>query len=116
MKSNFETLRVHQLAEKLSDDIWNIVNGWDYFPKITVDSQIVRSADSIGVNIVEGNGRHSYNENRRFAKIARGSLLETKHWLRRALKRKLLNDSQIENLKQILDELSPKMSAYINSI
>ena len=46
-------------------------------PKNTVGKQIVRSADSIGANIAEGTGRHNFQDNQRFVKIARGSLNET---------------------------------------
>ena len=116
MRTNFESLRVYTLSEDLSDLIWNIVFEWEKFARNTIGSQIVRSSDSIGANIAEGNGRGTYNENRRFAKIARGSLFETKHWLRRAVKRNLLTNMQIEKLKTIIDELSPKLSSYINSI
>ena len=115
-RTNFENLVVYQLSEKLTDMIWEIVAGWEYFAKDTVGKQIVRSSDSIGANIAEGTGRGSYADNKRFAKIARGSLFETKHWLRRAYKRKLLGENQITELKTVLDELSPKLSAYINSI
>jgi len=79
-KSDFVNLRVYQLAEELSDAIWDIVTGWDYFPNDTVGKQIVRSADSIGANIAEGSGRGSYQDNRRFIRIARGSLKETQHF------------------------------------
>ena len=80
----FEDLRVFQLAEKLSDDIWKIVGEWNYFEKDTVGKQLVRAADSIGANIAEGSGRGYPNDNKRFVRIARGSLNETKFWLRRA--------------------------------
>lgn len=116
LKTNFESLRIYRLSEDLSDLIWDIVSAWEKFSKNTIGSQIVRSSDSIGANIAEGNGRGTYNENRRFAKIARGSLFETKHWLRRAVKRNLLTKMQIEKLKTIIDELSPRLSAYINSL
>ncbi|WP_313940727.1 MULTISPECIES: four helix bundle protein [Calothrix] len=53
-KPNFENLQVYQLAEKLADEIWNIVGKWDEFAKDTVGKQIVRSVDSIGANIAEG--------------------------------------------------------------
>lgn len=89
----FENLRVYQLAEKLADAIWEIVVPWDQFARNTLGGQIVRAADSIGANIAEGTGRGSYQDNRRFIKIARGSFYETRHWLRRAHKRNLLNGS-----------------------
>lgn len=77
---------------------------------------MIRAADSIGANIAEGVGRGSYQDNRRFVKIARGSLNETKHWLRRAYRRNLLTENQVENLKPILEKLPPKLNAYLNSI
>jgi four helix bundle protein len=115
-KSNFENLRVYQLAEKLADEIWDVVEPWKNFAKDTVGKQIVRAADSIGANIAEGDGRRTYQENRRFVRIARGSLNETRHWLRRAFKRRLLREEQVASIRAILDELSPKLNAYLKSI
>ena len=115
-KPNFTNLRVYQLSEKLADEIWQIVNQWDYFPKDTVGKQLVRSADSVGANIAEGNGRYNYQDNKRFVRIARSSLNETRYWLRRAYTRKLLTKEQITKIQPIIDELSPKLNAYLNSI
>ena len=115
-KTNFEKLRVYQLAEQLADLIWAIVIKWEYFPKITIGRQMVEAADGIGSNISEGTGRGSVQDNRRFIKIARGSLYETKHWLRRAYKRKLLTEKEVSDLKPIIDELLPKLNAYFRSV
>ena len=115
-QTNFQKLDVYKLAEKLADEIWNIVIKWDALPKDTVGKQIIRSADSIGANLAEGDGRGSYQEHRRFIKIARGSLYETKHWLRRAYTRQLLTSTQVETLKPLIDELSPRLNAYLKSI
>ncbi|HLO48147.1 MAG TPA: four helix bundle protein [Kamptonema sp.] len=113
---NFQTLKVYKLAEKIANQIWLIVEKWDYFAKDTIGKQLVRSADSIGANIAEGNGRYNYQDNQRFVKIARGSLNETRHWLRLACARQLLTQEQIDQLHPLLDELSPKLNAYINSL
>lgn len=112
----FEDLRVYQLAEEIGDTIWDIVQNWGTLARDTVGKQVIRSADSIGANIAEGSGRGSFPDNRRFVRIARGSLLETRHWLRRAHRRNLLSPEQTTALKQLLDELSPKLNAYLNSI
>lgn len=80
MKSrSFEKLRVYQLAEELADAIWVIVRSWDRLASDTIGKQIIRSVDSVGANIAEGYGRGSYPDNRRFVRIARGSLYETRH-------------------------------------
>ncbi|MCC5669377.1 four helix bundle protein [Nostoc sp. CHAB 5784] len=112
----FQNLRVYQLSENLANEIWFIVQKWDYFAKDTIGKQIVKSADSIGANIAEGNGRYNLQDNQRFIKIARGSLNETRHWLRLAYKRKILTQEQINIIKPIIDELSPKLNAYLNSL
>lgn len=92
----FHDLQVYQLTEKLSDEIWDIVINWENFAKNTIGKQIVPSVDSIGTNLAESSGRGSFQDNRRFIYIARGSLNETQHWLRRAYTRNLLSTKQIE--------------------
>lgn len=115
-KTNFEKLRVYRLAEDLADEVWKIVRRWDPFARDTVGKQLVRSADSIGANIAEGTGRGSFQDNRRFVRTARGSLYETRHWLRRAFKRDLLSAEQIDRTKPLIDNLSPMLNAYLKSI
>src|SRR5438128_10749445 len=116
MRSNFEKLRVYQLAEELADEIWKLTRSMEPFAKDTIGKQIVRASDSIGANIAEGVGRGSFQDNRRFVRNARGSLYETKHWLRRAYRRGLLSQPQIQKLKTLLDNLSPQLNAYLKSI
>jgi len=115
-RTGFENLRAYRLAEEIADLAWEIVIKWDWLPQDTVGKQLIKSADSIGANIAEGTGRGSFADNRRFARIARGSLFEVKHWLRRAFKRKLLTEKEIASLQKMIQELTPKLSAYIASI
>ncbi|HEY9850106.1 MAG TPA: four helix bundle protein [Leptolyngbyaceae cyanobacterium] len=112
-RPDFEKLEVYQLAEKLADEIWYIAIEWDLFAKETMGKQIVRAADSISANIAEGKGRYNYQDNRRFVRIARGSLNETRNWLRRAYTRQILTAEQVKKLKPIIDDLSPKLNAYL---
>ena len=113
---SFEDLDVYRLAENLGDRVWDIVYTWQDFLKNSLGYQLVKSADSIGANIAEGFGRFHFAENKQFTRIARGSLYETRHWLRRAYKRKLLNGGQTKELQALLEELSPRLNAYITSI
>jgi four helix bundle protein len=112
----FQDLNVYQLSEQLADAVWEIVRQWDILARDTVGKQLIRSADSIGANIAEGSGRHSHNDNRRFVRIARGSLFETQHWLRRAFRRTLLTAEQTKALQAIVDRLAPTLNAYLKSI
>jgi four helix bundle protein len=115
-RTDFENLEVYRLAEELADQVWDIVNRWKFFPRDTVGKQLTKAADSIGANIAEGTGRGAYQDNRRFVRIGRGSLTETKHWHRRAYRRNLLGQAETDRLKTILDELSPRLNAYLRSI
>jgi four helix bundle protein len=115
-RTNFENLQIYKLAEKLSDQLWKIVVRWDVLARDTVGKQLVRAGDSIGANIAEGSGRGTDPELRRFLRIARGSLYETQHWLRRAYRRRLLSEKQIGELLPLIRELAPKLNAYLGSI
>jgi four helix bundle protein len=48
--------------------------------------------------------------------MAGGSLNETKHWLRRAYRRCLLSTEDVKRIRPIIDELAPKLNAYLQSI
>ena len=97
-RTNFENLRVYELSENLADSIWEIASEWDSFNRDTIGKQIVKSADSVGANIAEGTGRYGIQDNKRFGYYARGSLNETKHWLRRAFKRNLLSENFMQDV------------------
>ena len=79
-----EEIRVYAMAETLADDIWFIVLAWPAFAKTTIGYQLVRAADSVGANIAEGFGRAYPADHQKFIRIARGSLYEVRHFLRRA--------------------------------
>ena len=113
-QSKFEDLEIYQLAEKLSDVIWNIVIKWDSFPRNTIGVQYVDASDSIGSNISEGYGKGSFADRARYAKISRGSLFETIHWSKKSFRRKLLTEKEFSEIDDIIEILLPKLSSYIN--
>jgi four helix bundle protein len=108
-KATFETLPVYQLAERLADEVWNIVDGWGAFAQETVGKRLVRSADRIARDIAVGAGRTHVREKKRFLLATRRALHETRHWLRRAYRRGLLTQEQIDRLRPLLDELAARL-------
>ena len=84
--------------------------------KDTVGKALVRAVDSIGANTAEGRGRRGSQDNCRFVKNAPGSLNETRHWLRRAHRRRLLTLDKTKVIKPLIAELSPRLNPYLRSI
>ena len=115
-RTDFERLEVYRLSEAIADAVWAVVRTWPRFERSTMGRQLVRSADSVGANIAEGVGRGAVRDNQRFVRIARGSLYETKYWLRRAYRRDLLTSEEVDRLRPMMDELAPRLNAYLNSI
>lgn len=113
MKRVYE-LDVYRLAEKLSDEIWNDFDNWDRKVQNTIGYQIIRSSDSIAANIAEGYGRFTPPDRRKFYLYSRGSFEETKCWLRKLIRRKEITELKSEEYKKIIDELGPKLNAFIN--
>jgi four helix bundle protein len=72
----------------------------------SIGDQLTRAADSIGANIAEACGRWHRTDERRFLRMARGSLYETEHWMERAEARGLLPPGSIDQLTEIAKTLN----------
>ncbi len=105
--------RMYQRASSLADEIWALVDVWDWFPKKTVGDQLVRSIDSIGANLAESAGRYHVKDVIRFIYIARGSLRESQYWIERAKSRKLIEDDVATRLLSTLSQLLKELNGYI---
>lgn len=109
-------LRIFQQAEQLSGSVWRVATQWDYFARRTVGEQLVRAVDSIGANIAEAFGRHHYGEKLQLLYYARGSMFETRFWLRQAYVRQLLDANVVDEIKQQLAPLPIGLNLFIKSI
>ncbi len=107
-------LDVYNLAETLSDLVWNHYDNWPPKVKSTIGRQIVRSADSIAANIAEGFGRYTPADRKLFYRYARGSFEETKCWLRKLIRRKIISQD-IDQFTTVIEELGPKLNAFIRA-
>lgn len=114
MKEIYE-LDVYKLSEHLSDRIWHDFYKWPKKVQQTIGYQIIRSSDSISANLAEGYGRYTPADRKLFYRYARGSFEETKAWLRKLIRRKVIGESDMLEYQQIIDELGPKLNAFIKS-
>ncbi|MCF7808512.1 MAG: four helix bundle protein [Candidatus Marinimicrobia bacterium] len=105
---------VYILSEQLSDRIWTMFDTWDRKAKQTMGYQMIRSADSISANLAEGFGRYSFADKKRFYRYSRGSFEETKAWLRKAYRRRLISEEEKIDIQNITDVLGPKLNSFIS--
>jgi len=105
----------YKIAFNLSNYIWNIVIGWDWFSKKHVGGQFVEAVDSISANIAEGFGRYHKKDKIKFYQYSNGSVKESLDWNEKSKVRNLLSQSEY---KHILDELQklPKEINYLISL
>ena len=111
-----EELQVYQLSMEISEKFWNIIIHWNYFEKDTIGKQFIKAADSMAANLSEGFGRYFYKENRQFCYYSRGSLFETKTWLRKTFNRKLIEEEDYLLFVNELETIGVKLNNYIKTI
>ncbi len=116
MEYVLEKLEVYNIAEKFSDDVWEIVGEWNYFNKDTIGKQLVRAADSISANIAEGYGRYFYKESKQFYFYSRGSIQETKSWLSKCMRRKIIDSEKCSLLVELCSKILLMLNAFIKFV
>ena len=110
-----EQLEFFKDLEKLSDDVWAIVTLLRIFERDTVGKQLVRALNSIGANLVEGDGRYSDLESLHFFSIAKGSARETRFWLRRCEERGLMVPELAAGFQSQLESIMRRLSALVST-
>jgi four helix bundle protein len=106
MRSAFRDLAAYQRAIDVADYLHERVASWPSDERRSIGRQLLRSTDSIAANIAEASGRWHRADQRRLLIIARGSLLETEHWITTAERRGLLEPNTSDRLTEIARPLS----------
>ena len=92
---NIDTLKAYQLSRGHSKEAWEIYKHLKWQLQKAIGDQYLRSSDSVGANITEGYGRYHYLDKIKFYYNARGSLLESKHWLDLLFERHIITEERI---------------------
>ena len=100
-----EDIIAHKLASEVAEIVWNEVQTWPWIAKKTIGVQWIESTDSISANIAEGFGRFHKKDKVKFYYNAKGSLLESIDWTKKALKRTLISESKAKEILEILKRL-----------
>jgi four helix bundle protein len=78
----------------IADWAWHTVQEWSPLARDTVSKQLIRAADSVGANLVEGDGRYTVADGLNFFIIARASARETRYWIQLAVDRHLVPEEE----------------------
>jgi four helix bundle protein len=108
-----EDMEMQHIFVDVCDEIWKIVLRWEPLARDTVGKQIIRAADSVGANLVEGDGRYSDADALHFFVIARASARETRYWLERAEVRDLVTHEDADRLLKRLTSATIKLNNLI---
>lgn len=98
---------------QVADWVWERVSGWQPLAQDTVGKQLIRAIDSVGANLVEGDGRFAKGDGLHFFTIARASARETRYWLERARVRHLLSDDDVTAQMRILEAATRQLNTLI---
>lgn len=108
-------LEVYKLAREISKKSWLIYDNLNWQDKKVMGDQFISAVDSVGANISEGFGRYHYLDKNKFNYNARGSLLESMHWLEVLRERGKIKNEADKSLIENLKNLHKKLNNYINS-
>jgi len=112
----FQKLHVYQLALDYLDKVYETARGLPETEKYNLNSQIVRAATSIALNIAEGSTSQTDAEQSRFISMAQRSLLETVACLDIAERRQFSGSSDLQPVRDLGRELFAKLLALRRSL
>ena len=85
-----EQLEVYRRYVDIADGVWSAVSSWPALARDTMGKQLICAIDSVGANLVEGDGRQGTADAVHFFVIARASVREARYWLDRAVARSVI--------------------------
>ena len=116
MGRDFKKIKVWQIADKLTQDIYRVTQNFPAEEKYGVTSQLRRAALSVPTNVAEGCVRKSLKEYLQFLYIAKGSLSETEYLLHISNKLNYLADNEYKELESDRVECIKTLNGLINFI
>ncbi|MCC7296998.1 MAG: four helix bundle protein [Bacteroidia bacterium] len=111
--NTFEELNVWKKAREIRKEVRAVVNKFPKEEKFELAAQLVRASRSIGANIAEGYGRFHYQDNVRYCRIARGSLMEVLEHLIVAMDEGYISEEKLNAFKTEILLCNKILSGYI---
>ena len=111
---DFRKLEVWQLSKKLAIIIYQMTNSKDFSKDFSLRDQIRRAAVSISSNIAEGEESWSNRMGVRYFYISKGSSAEVQSQAEIAFEIGYLNKEKLEEILNLCDQISSKLSKLIS--
>lgn len=112
---NFEKLNVYQKALDFVDCIYNITSNFPKEERFILIDQFRRASISIALNIAEGYGGSNL-EFKRYLKISKGSIRESVAITALAIRRKYIDKTIEQDIRNKCIELSKMLSGLIKTL
>ena len=116
MGNSYRDLVVWQKSMELTKKIYTITKDFPKEEVFGLTSQIRRASSSIGINIVEGCGRGSDEDFKRFLRNASGSAFEVEYILLLSKDLNYISEEKFLELSPKAEELKMKISKLILKI
>ena len=110
---DFKELKVWAKAHEITLLVYGETRAFPREEMYGLTSQLRRAAASVAANIVEGCGRRSDGEFKRFLQIARGSACELEYHILLARDLRYFREEQFRELSCQADELQRMLTALI---
>ena len=109
MKFDHEKLHVYQASLEFVAFVSDLTDGLEGKSR-NAREQLIRSSQSIPLNIAEGNGKRSVHDRKRFFEIARGSAMESAATLDVLIAMGVCSEERILNGKELLVRIVSMLS------
>jgi four helix bundle protein len=113
---DFKELKVWAKAHEVTLLVYDETRTFPREEVYGLTSQIRRAAASVAANIVEGCGRRSDGEFKRFLQIARGSACELEYHLLLARDLKFLNEDSFRKLDGLVVEVQRMLTSLVQRL
>ena len=111
----YERLIVWQAAHELCKSIYKLLPGFPSDERYTLCSQMRRAAQSVPMNIVEGNARRTSKDKRKFFNISAASLEELDYQLLLCRDFEYITDERFEEFRNEVGRVSYLLRQFSKS-
>lgn len=114
--SNSQQQNLLQLAEQFADAVWPLIESWSDFAKQTTGGPLMSALDQIGLQLTYVQGSLPVKQHLQLIGNARKGLLTVDFYLKRALRRGLLDTVQADALRAQLKDLAQRLDQHTQTV